>query len=133
MSQRFDGGNFVPLAGHVKWRKSRGIPSARICIIVQENSYSCRVAKKRRFVKRRLPGGIARIHVPSHLREITECGNKVFEVPFATRVQNRIADIWVSARFQEFIGKAIVSSVANSHHQWRCMTPACIHVMLLSQ
>ena len=99
MSQCLNGGHFVPLTCHVKWRKSQGIPSARICVLVQENSYSRRVAKKRRFVKRRLPGGIARIYIPSDLCEITEGGDKVFEVPLATRVQNGVADIRISARF----------------------------------
>jgi hypothetical protein len=54
-------------------------------------------------------------------------------MPSATRVQNRSSGIWVSARFEEFIGNTKVSGVPDRHHQRCCLTPDQIHVLLFSQ
>ncbi len=85
-------------------------------MVVQEHPNRRGVAKKRRLVEGRLPGGIPRIHVPSDLRQVAERRYQVLEVPIATGVQNRIAGIWISARFQKLVRNAKVSGMADRHH-----------------
>ena len=99
-SQHFGGYRLVPLMGEVYWFESREIPDTWICSKVQQDSNCRNVAKERRFVKGRLSGRIARIHVPSNPSQIAQSRNEVLEVPVATGVQNRRSRVWVGARLQ---------------------------------